>query len=60
MIKFRKNNRKKHLQYTGYSAKTHDKDESIVSPICISETDINDVTSDTNFLEPMLETCTRI
>ena len=35
------------MQYKGSSAKTHDKDESILSPICISETDKNDnVTSD--------------
>ena len=40
-------NHKKYLQYKGNSAKTHDKDESILSPICISETDKNDnVTSD--------------
>ena len=33
----------KHLQYKGYSAKkTHDKDDSILPPICISETGIND------------------
>ena len=37
----------KYLQYKGYSAKTKDKDESVLSLICISETDINDnVTSD--------------
>ena len=35
-------NHKKYLQYKGNSAKTHDKDESILSPICISETDKND------------------
>ena len=35
------------MQYKGNSAKTDDKDESTLSPICISETDINDdVTSD--------------
>ena len=35
------------MQYKGYSAEAHDKDESILSPICSSETDINDnVTSD--------------
>ena len=39
---FRKKNHEKYLQYKGNSAKTHDKDESILSPICISETDKND------------------
>ena len=35
------------MQYKGNSAKTDDKDESVLSLICISETDINDnVTSD--------------
>ena len=35
------------MQYKGNSAKTHDKNESILSPICISEADKNDnVTSD--------------
>ena len=38
-------NHEKYLQYKGHSAKTQD--ESILSPICISKTDINDnVTSD--------------
>ena len=47
MIEFRKKNHEKYLQYKGYSTKTLDKDESFLSPICISETDINDnVTSD--------------
>ena len=47
MIEFWKKNRGKYLQYKGYSAEAHDKDESILSPICSSETDINDnVTSD--------------
>ena len=47
MTKFRKKNHEKYLQYKGYSAKTHGKDESILSPVCINETDINDdVTSD--------------
>ena len=47
MIEFRKKNHEKYLQYKGCSAKTHDKDESILTPICISENDINDnVTSD--------------
>ena len=37
MIEFRKKNHEKYLQYKGYSAKkTHDKDESILSPICIT------------------------
>ena len=40
-------NHEKYLQYKCTSAKTQDKDESILSRICISETDINDnVTSD--------------
>ena len=44
---FRKKNHEKYLQYKGNSAKTHDKDESILSPICISETDKDDnLTSD--------------
>ena len=43
MIEFRKKKHEKYLQYKGYSAKkTHHKDESILPPICISETDIND------------------
>ena len=42
MTEFRKKNHEKYLQYKGNSAKTHDKDESILSPICISETDKND------------------
>ena len=47
MTEFRKKNHEKYLQYKGNSAKTHDKDESILSPICISEADKNDnVTSD--------------
>ena len=37
----------KYLQYKGHSAKTKDKDEFVLSLICISETDINNnVTSD--------------
>ena len=49
MIKFRKKIHEKYLQYKGYSAKTHEKDESILSPVCISETGINDnVTSANN------------
>ena len=37
----------KYLQYRVYSVKTKDKDESVLSLTCISETDINDnVTSD--------------
>ena len=37
------------MQYKGNSAKTKDKDESVLSLIYISETDINDkVTSDNN------------
>ena len=47
MTEFRKRNQEKCLQHKGCSAKTHDKDESILLPICISETYINDnVTSD--------------
>ena len=47
MTEFRKKNHEKYLQYKGNSAKTHDKSESILSPICISETNKNDnVTSD--------------
>ena len=47
MTEFRKKNHEKYLQYKGNSAKTHDKGESILPPICISETDKNDnVTSD--------------
>ena len=42
MIEFRRKNREKYLEYKGYSAKAHDKDESILSPICTNETDIND------------------
>ena len=41
MTEFRKKNHEKYLQYKGNSAKTHDKDESIPSPICVSETDKN-------------------
>ena len=47
MTEFKNKNHEKYLQYKSNSAKTHDKDESIQSPICISETDKNDnVTSD--------------
>ena len=47
MIEFRKKNHEKYLQYKRYSTKTLEKDEPFLSPICISETDINDnVTSD--------------
>ena len=47
MAEFRNKNHEKYLQYKDNSAKTHDKDESIQSPICISETDKNDnLTSD--------------
>ena len=42
MIEFRKKNHEKYLQYKRYSTKTLEKDESFLSPICISETDIND------------------
>ena len=42
MTEFRKKNLEKYLQYKGNSAKTHDKDESILSPIYISETDENE------------------
>ena len=49
MSEFRNKNHEKHLQYKSNSAKTYDKDESIQSPVCISETDKNDnVTSDNN------------
>ena len=41
MIEFRKKINEKYLQYKGNSVKTYDKDKSILSPICISETDIN-------------------
>ena len=41
MSEFRKKINEKYLQYKGNSGKTYDKDESILSPICISETDIN-------------------
>ena len=37
-----KKNHEKYLQYKGNSAKTHEKAESLLSPICITETDIND------------------
>ena len=47
MTEFKNKNHEKYLRYKSNSAKTHDKDESIQSPICISETDKNDnVTSD--------------
>ena len=47
MTEFRNKNHEKYLQYKRNSVKTHDKDESIQSPICISKTDKNDnVTSD--------------
>ena len=39
---FRTKNHEKYLQYKSNSAKTHDKDESIQSPICISEIDKKD------------------
>ena len=42
MTEFRNKNHEKYLQYKSNSAKRHDKDESIQSPICISETDKND------------------
>ena len=42
MTEFRNKNHEKYLQYKRNSAKRHDKDESIQSPICISETDKND------------------
>ena len=35
IAEFRKKNHEKYLQYKGNSAKTHDKDESVLSPICI-------------------------
>ena len=42
MTEFRKKNHEKYLQYKGISAKTHDKDEFILSPICMSKSDKND------------------
>ena len=48
MTEFQKKNHEKYLQYKGNSAKTHDKHESILSPICISETDINDDVTSNN------------
>ena len=42
MIEVRKNNLEKCLEYKGYSAKVDEKDEFILSLICIKETDIND------------------
>ena len=42
MIKFLKKKKKKKIQYKGYSVVSHNKDKSIFSPICISETYIND------------------
>ena len=49
LTEFRNKNHEQYLQYKSNSAKTHDKDESIQSPICISEIDKNDnVTSDYN------------
>ena len=48
MIKFRKKIHEKYLQYKGYSAKTHEKDESILSPVCIGETGINDNVTSAN------------
>ena len=48
-LNFEKKNHEKYLQYKGNLAKIRDKDESILSPICISETDKNDnVTSDSS------------
>ena len=35
MTEFRKKNHEKYLQYKGNSAKTYDKDESILSPIIL-------------------------
>ena len=49
MTEFKNKNHEKYLQYKSNSAKTHDKDESIQSPIYIREIDKNDnVTSDNN------------
>ena len=49
MVELRKRNHEKYLQYKGYSAKkTHYKDESILSPICISKTDKNDNVASNN------------
>ena len=39
-LNFEKNH-EEYLLFKGYSAKASDKDESIVSPFCINETDIN-------------------
>ena len=52
MIEFPKKINEKHLQYEGNSGKTYDRDESILSPICISETDINN-----NRLSDNIEDC---
>ena len=52
MIEFRKKINEKYLQYKGNSGKTYDKDESILSPICISETDINN-----NRISDKIEDC---
>ena len=50
MTEFRKKNYEKYFQQEDYSAKknTYDKDESIFSPICISENDINDNVASNN------------
>ena len=47
MTEFRNKNHEKSFQYKSNSAKTHTKDESIQSPICMSEIEKNyNVTSD--------------
>ena len=48
MIEFGKKNHEKGLQNKAYSAETHDKDEFNLSPICISETYINDNVTSSN------------
>ena len=46
-LNFEEKNHEKYLQYKGYLAKAHNKNESILSRICTNETDKNDnVTSD--------------
>ena len=42
IIEFRKKNHEKYLQCKCYPAKANNKDESILSIICINETEIND------------------
>ena len=42
MTEIQKKNHQQYLQYKCNSVKTHGKDESILSPICVSKTDKND------------------